>query len=139
MTLTDVQQRHIVTTLTHVDRILAEVEPLLPDASVVAASAEPATADAARLQTAVAGIRSDLAAALVELGLAARSQDRSPRRITETALQFADIALSELNERDLRGYGAMDAATARSLAGVVARLRQRVQHAQALLREQNPP
>lgn len=132
--MTDVQQRHVATTLTHVDRLLAEVETMPPEAEVATAAA-----DHARLQTAVARIRSELATALEELGIATPSQDRSPRRITETALQFADIALSELNERDLRGYGAMDPGTAAKLATVVTRLRQRVHDAQMLLRWQTRP
>ncbi len=135
MTLTDVQQRHIATTLRHVDRLLAEVEALPPDSDEATdASSELPAMQRARMQAAIGRIRRELAMALDELGIVPRETERSPRRITETALQFADIALSELNERDLRGYGSIDRHTAEQLASVVARLRERVHEALAQVR-----
>lgn len=137
MTLTENQLRHVANTLTHVDHLLDDIERLaVASHSPFAAQVGDLSPDEQRLILAsVEQFRDHMLTALDRLGIPHPAPSLSARWGIETTLQFADIALTDLNPRELRGYGELDAEGEAMVDAVVADLRTTVRHTRALLHE----
>jgi GTP-binding protein EngB required for normal cell division len=127
--LNEAQASHVRTTFVHLDTLLESVEGASRTAqsplSDVRADVPP---DAVRLlESYIATARARMLAALDRLGIARPQPKVAAHWRIETTLQFADVALSELDA--LRGYGAVDPAAAAEVAALAADLRELVRRA----------
>lgn len=137
--LNENQVRHVVSTFAHVDRLLGDIGrfargELSPFAKE---RADVSDAEARLLLAAVERVRTRLLQALDRLGLPRPAPSVSARWSAEVALRFAEIALSDLNAEQLRGYGAVDGAAAIELTALADDLRRLLDQSRALLHEQD--
>lgn len=134
------QTRYVLTAIAHVDGLLQGIERLAADErSPFGAERYDLAPDEARLLRSFTTLaRERLLAALDRLGIPRPVPTRSTRWSVDTALTFADIALSDLSARRLRGYGAVDADGARELETLAGDLRSIVARGKALLHERDP-
>lgn len=79
--------------------------------------------EARSLEDMVAVVRQRMLDALVGLGVSEPEADGSARWGVRTSLFYADMALSELTERHLRAYGAIDDGAAQAVAAAASDLR----------------
>jgi hypothetical protein len=136
--LNENQVRRVESTFWYVDDLLKSVEALtLPEPSPFAKERPDLTGDEARLLLSFVGLaRQRMLAALDRLGLPRPQQHLSARRSAGTALVFAEIALSELNTRALRGFGAVDPEVGEEMTALAADLQELMRRGAALLKEQ---
>jgi len=137
--LNENQVRRIAATFSYVDDLLKDIEALThPDPSPFARERPDLTQDEGRLLLSFVGLaRSRMLAALDRLGIPRPQQKLSARRSVSVALACADDALSELDTRSLRGYGALDPAAGEEVSALAADLQTLVHRGAALLREQD--
>jgi GTP-binding protein EngB required for normal cell division/ElaB/YqjD/DUF883 family membrane-anchored ribosome-binding protein len=138
--LNEHQVRHVLATFARVDGLLQDIERLVREELSPFANERPDVApDEARLLRAfVAQARARMLAALDHLGIPRPAPATSARWSAGTALTFADIALSEVTESTLRGYGALDPAAGAELVALAADLRALMARGKALLHEHDP-
>jgi len=138
--LNENQVRRVLSTFAHVDGLLRDVERVSRnELSPFAKERADFAPDEARLMRSfVETARARMLAALDRLGLPRPAPSTSARWSATTALTFADIALSEITEESLRGYGRVDAAAARELVALTADLRALVARGKSLLHEHDP-
>jgi hypothetical protein len=138
--LNEAQRRHVVASFAHVDRLLQDIEHLAqPDASPFASERPDLSPDESRLLLSFVRLaRGQLLAALDRLGLPRPVPTVSARWSIETALRFAEIALSELQPKTLAAYGALDAEAAADAEALAAELRRIMRRGVALLRDLEP-
>ncbi len=136
--LNEHQVRRILATFLHVDDLLKSVEALAhPDTSPFSREWPDLSPDEARLLLSfVSGARTRMLAALDRLGIPRPERHLSARRSASTALLFAQVSLSELNTRSLRGYGALDPAAGAEVTAVAADLESLMRRGMDLLYEQ---
>lgn len=136
--LNENQVRRVESTFWYVDDLLRSVEALtLPAPSPFAKERPDLTGDEARLLESFVGLaRKRMLAALDRLGIPRPQQHHSARRGVGTALLYAEIALSELDARALRGFGAVDPEAGEEITALAADLRELMRRGAALLREQ---
>lgn len=134
------QVRHVLATFAHVDGLLQDIERVARDDLSPFAKERPDFApDEARLMASfILAARARLLTALDRLGIARPTPTTSARWTASTALTFADIALSELTEDALRGFGAVDPDAAREVTALASDLRSVVARGKALLHEHDP-
>jgi hypothetical protein len=103
--LNESQVRRIQATFWYVDDLLKGVEALThPDPSPFTRERPDLSQDEARLLLSFVGLaRGRMLAALDRLGIPRPEQKLSARRSVSTSLTYAEIALSELDTRSLRG------------------------------------
>jgi GTP-binding protein EngB required for normal cell division len=129
--------RRILTTFGYVDDLLRSVDALAhPDGSPFAREHPDLSPDEARLLLSfVSGARARMIAALDRLDIPRPEQSLSARRSVSTALVCGEIALSELEARALRGYGALDPAAGAEITALASDLQSLLRRGAALLRE----
>jgi len=133
--LSDAQARHVRTTFVHLDSLLESVEAALRPASPFSRVRQDVDAtDARLLESYAAAARSRMLAALDRLGVARPEPVVAAHWSIETALQFADIALSELDAGGLRAYGAVDDEAAAEVTALAADLRELLRRAIEVVR-----
>jgi hypothetical protein len=137
--LNENQVRRVESTFWYVDDLLRSVEALtLPEPSPFAKERPDLTGDEARLLVSFVGLaRRRMLAALDRLGIPRPQQHHSARRSVGTALLYAEIALSELDARALRGFGAVDPEAGGEITALAADLRELMRQGAALLKEQD--
>jgi hypothetical protein len=130
--------RRIQATFWYVDDLLKGVEALThPDPSPFTRERPDLSQDEARLLLSFVGLaRGRMLAALDRLGIPRPEQKLSARRSVCTSLTYAEIALSELDTRSLRGYGPVDPAAGEEITALSADLQALMRRGTALLREQ---
>ncbi len=130
--------RRILSTFSYVDGLLKSVEALThPDPSPFARERPNLSQDEARLLLSFVSLaRNRMVAALDRLGIPRPEQNLSARRSVSTGLLFAEIALSELDTRSLRGYGAVNPAAGEEITALAADLQALMRRGVALLGEQ---
>jgi GTP-binding protein EngB required for normal cell division len=135
--LNEHQVRHVVSTFAHVDGLLSDIERLARDDLSPFAKERPdlAPEEARLLQSFISLARTRMLTALDRLGIPRPQPNISARWSAGTALTFADIALSEITESSLRGYGAIDPAAAAELVALATDLRGFIARGKALLHE----
>ncbi len=138
--LNENQVRRVLATFSHVDSLLREIERVShEDLSPFAQERADLAPDEARLlRSFVALARERMVGALDRLGIPRPVPGTSARWSAGTALTFADIALSEITEATLRGYGELDPAAAAELMALTADLRALMARGKALLHEHEP-
>lgn len=136
--LNESQVRRIQSTFWYVDDLLKSVEALThPDPSPISRERPDLTGDEARLLLSFVGLaRRRMLAALDQLGIPRPEQNLSARRSVGTALLFAEISLSELNSRALRGFGNVDPEAGEEITALSADLQALMRRGAALLKEQ---
>jgi hypothetical protein len=136
--LNENQVRRILSTLGHVDDLLKSVEALAhPDTSPFSRERPDLSPDEARLLLSlVSGARVRMLAALDRLGIPRPEQNLSARRSASTALLFAQVSLSELNTRSLRGYGSLEQAAGAEVTAAAADLETLMRRGMEVLQEQ---
>jgi GTP-binding protein EngB required for normal cell division len=136
--LNENQVRRINATFWYVDDLLKGVEALThPDPSPFTRERPDLSQDEARLLLSFVGLaRNRMLAALDRLGIPRPEQKLSARRSVSTGLTYAEIALSEIDTRSLRGYGAVDPAAGEEVTALSADLQTLMRRGAALLREQ---
>lgn len=136
--LNEHQVRRILATFGYVDDLLKSVEALAhPDTSPFSRERPDLSPDEARLLLSfVSGARARMLAALDRLGIPRPEQKLSAGRSASTALRFAQVSLSELNTRSLRGYGSLDQAAGGEVTAVAADLETLMRRGMDLLSEQ---
>jgi GTP-binding protein EngB required for normal cell division len=129
------QERRVASTFAHVDDLLQSVERLVHAQSTAFSREHPDISDGERrlLGSLVETARARMLEMLDHLGMPRPAAALSARWSIETALSFADIALSELNARTMEGYGKIDPESAAELGAVVSDLRDVVRRGRALL------
>ncbi len=130
--------RRIQSTFWYVDDLLQSIETLThPDPSPFSRERPDLSQDEARLLLSFVGLaRSRMLAALDRLGIPRPQQNLSARRSVATGLLYAEIALSELDTRSLRGYGAIGLAAGEEITALSADLQNLMRRGKALLGEQ---
>jgi GTP-binding protein EngB required for normal cell division len=126
----------VLSTFEHVGELLDRVTRLAREEPSAFSRERPdlSAYEARMLLALVDRLRARMLDALGLLGVAPPAPTVSARWSAITAIGFADIALAELSETSLRGYGRLDPATAAVLAGLVGDLRALVERATTLLR-----
>jgi len=134
------QTRSIIARLTYVDKLLDHLDDLARGGGSVFARERPDLTpdEGAMLVAFVQRARAELAGALDALGIPRPATDGSARWSAAVTLSFADMTVNELSESHLRGYGALDPAAARAVAGVVRQLSEVLAEGAALLHEHDP-
>jgi hypothetical protein len=130
--------RRLQATFWYVDDLLRSIEALThPDLSPFVRERPDLSQDEARMLLSFVGLaRSRMLAALDRLGIPRPEQMLSARRSVATSLLFAEISLSELETRSLRGYGALDPVAAEEITALSADLQNLMRRGKALLEEQ---
>jgi len=122
MGLGENHRRALASTLSHVDRLLLRIEAdcsgLGGPFSRIAADLSPAERGFVQAQVTVA--RARMVRAMSDLGIPMPARDVAASWSVRTALACARIALEDAAPARLRGYGALDAESARSLEGLEA-------------------
>ena len=141
MPLNIAQQRAVSATFAHVNELLEDVERL--------ARAEPNRFDrersdltpweARRLAALAAEVRARMLDALGALGIPTPEPDRSARWNAQTSFLFAGIALSELEGRSLRAYGALSEEDEERVTVLARDLSSLVEQGKQLLRGSDTP
>jgi Dynamin family len=136
--LNENQVRRIQATFWYVDDLLRGVEALThPDPSPFVRERPDLSQDEARMLLSFVSLgRNRMLAALDRLGIPRPEQKLSARRSVATSLQYAEVALSELDTRSLRGYGAVDPAAGEEITALSADLQNLMRRGKALLEEQ---
>jgi len=124
-------------TFAHVDSLLQSIERVAQaDLSPFAREQVDFSPDEARLiQSFISLARVRMLGALDQLGIARPRGKISARWSTATSLTLAEVALTELEESNLTGYGAVDADTAGELEALAADLRNLIRRARQSLQE----
>jgi len=119
------QVNRVLSTFAYVDEVLQGIERLTEarTSPFDAERSDLTDADAEFVRDLVARVRQRLLTALDQLGIARPEPRHSARWRIETSLGFIDIALSELNERTLPGYGAVNPVGAAELTALASGLR----------------
>lgn len=130
------QARMVMSTFTYVSKLLDDV--------LQVAGTDPAPfgdwrpdltpVEARDLMARMRDIRARMLEALAPLGIAAPEGDASGRWVAQTALLYADIALSELTPDGLRRYGVVDDVAGRAVDELSRELRRMVADAQEVVR-----
>jgi GTP-binding protein EngB required for normal cell division len=130
--------RRIQATFWYVDDLLRGIEALThPDASPFVRERPDLSQDEARMLLSFVSLaRNRMLAALDRLGIPRPEQKLSARRSVATALLYAEISLSELDTRSLRGYGALDPMAGEEITALSADLQSLMRRGTALLKEQ---
>jgi GTP-binding protein EngB required for normal cell division len=130
--------RRIQATFWYVDDLLRSIEALThPDPSPFVRERPDLSQDEARMLLSFVSLgRNRMLAALDRLGIPRPEQKLSARRSVSTGLLYAEIALSELDTRSLRGYGAIDPVAGEEITAVSADLQNLMRRGMALLKEQ---
>jgi GTP-binding protein EngB required for normal cell division len=130
--------RRIQATFWYVDDLLRSIEALThPDPSPFVRERPDLSQDEARMLLSFVSLaRKRMLAALDRLGIPRPEQKLSARRSVATGLLYAEISLSELDTRSLRGYGAMDPVAGEEITAVSADLQNLMRRGMALLKEQ---
>lgn len=138
--LNEHQVRRVLATFTHVDGLLQDIDRLVrEDPSPFSKERADIAPDEARLLRAFASqARARMLAALDRLRIPRPEPTNSARWSATTSLTFADIALSEITESALLGYGALDPAAGAEVLALVADLRKLMARGKALLHEHDP-
>jgi GTP-binding protein EngB required for normal cell division len=129
--LNESQRRHLLATLRHADRALADAAARLA-AGASAGPFQDHVPDASPVQAKVTGdslarFREALGKALALYGLAPPRPTVGAVWSARAALLSAEIALEDLAPRGMRGYGELSAEAAAALDGTVAELKTLVQ------------
>jgi GTP-binding protein EngB required for normal cell division len=134
------QTRHIVSTFTYVDSLLQSVERVARgDLSPFAKEQPDIARDEARLlQSFLELVRSRMLAALDRLGIPRPEHKLSARWSAETALNFAETSLTDLDGEHLKGYGSVDETVATELAALAADVRGVLRRARHVFHERDP-
>jgi len=137
--LNDHQVRRVQTTFWYVDDLLQGIEALThADPSPFVRERPDLSQEEGRLLLSFVSLaRNRMLAALDRLGIPRPEQTLSARRSVGTGLLFAEIALSELDTRSLRGYGAVDPVAGEEITALSADLQNLMQRGKALLEEQD--
>jgi len=133
------QVNRVLSTFAYVDEVLQGVErlvgtrtsPLDPERRDVS------EAEAALLRDLLERVRQQMLSALDQLGIPKPEPRHSARWRIDTSLRFIDIALSELNERTLRGYGGVSPAAATEVTAVATAVRDVVREGRSTLHDGN--
>ena len=135
-TLNDNHRRRIVSTFVYTDKLLQTVERLATAQLSPFAHEQADLGDAERrlLLALVERARQRMLTALDRLGIPRPRPTSSARWSTDTALQMAEISLSELDGETLRGYGAVSEDDALEVTAVANDLRELVERGRRLLR-----
>lgn len=130
--------RRIASTFTYVDGLLREVERLarLEPGPFAREQADVGPTEARLLLALVETARGRMLLMLEHLGLPRPKANLSARWSIVTALRFIDIALSDLTEGTLRGYGTIDTGSASEVAAASAELRGVIDRGRDLLQPQ---
>jgi hypothetical protein len=133
--LNESQRRHILTTFAHVDALLEEANRVAGgNSSPLGKEQADVTGEEARLLRSLTDVaRFRMVAALDHLAIPHPMSSLSARWSAQTALQFADLALSELGPQSLRGYGPVDPGAANELVALATEIRGIVERAIRLL------
>jgi GTP-binding protein EngB required for normal cell division len=138
--LNEFQASHVSASFAHVDELLQSIESSARAAqspfSTIRADLD---GDAVRLmESYIALARSRMLASLDRLGIPRPEPKVASSWSAETALQFADISLSELDAGTLRGYGPVDATVAEEVTALAADLRELLRRAREVLHDADP-
>jgi len=116
--------RRIQATFWYVDDLLQSIEALThPDPSPFVRERPDLSQDEGRMLLSFVSLaRNRMLAALDRLGIPRPEQKLSARRSVSTSLLYAEISLSELDTRSLRGYGAVDSVAGEEITAVSADL-----------------
>lgn len=138
--LNEFQAGHIKASFAHVDELLQSVEnAAYVEQSPFSTTRADLDADTVRLMQSYIGLaRSRMLASLDRLGIPRPEPKVAASWSADTALQFADISLSELDAGTLRGYGPVDGAAAAEVTALAADLRELLRRARDLLHEADP-
>jgi len=130
--------RRIQATFWYVDDLLRAIEALShPDPSPFVRERPDLSQDEARMLLSFVGLaRNRMLAALDRLGIPRPEQTLSARRSAGTGFLFAEIALSELDSRSLRGYGELAAPAGEEITALSADLQSLMRRGKAHLEEQ---
>jgi len=133
------QARHVLSVLRHLDDLLDSVAGLTyPDTSPFSATRPDfAEHEAALLRAAIVAARTDIVESLAQLGLPRPDPYLSARHSAEVTIRFAEIALADLGEPVMRGYGPLTPEVADRLRSLGEHLRILFRRAVALLHEQD--
>jgi GTP-binding protein EngB required for normal cell division len=122
--LNEAQRRRVRTTLARVDELLEQVQRSLAASPEGGAPFSREIADSTPLQSKViadftARARALMLEALQRLGVDLPAREVSALWAARVALRSAQVAASELDPRDLRGYGTLGDEAARELSGTI--------------------
>jgi GTP-binding protein EngB required for normal cell division len=136
--LNENQVRRVLSSFSYVGDLLKSIEALThPDPSPFARERPDLSQDEARLLLSFVSLAwTRMLAALDRLGIPRPEQSLSARRSVSTALLFAEDALSELDARSLKGFGAVDPAAGEEITALSADLQNLMRRGAALLREE---
>ncbi|MDE3151237.1 MAG: dynamin family protein [Gemmatimonadota bacterium] len=136
MPLNASQRRNVSATFSYVDGLLRKIERVAAGEPSPFAAERPdlGPAEVRLLDAVVRSVRDRMLLALDRLGIPRPRAALSARWSVETTLNFADIAVSELNETTLRGYGALDPSDGAEVAAVGADLRRALSRGRDLFR-----
>lgn len=131
------QARHVLAVFQHIDSLLRSAETAARgDGSPFSRlRADLADSESALLRSAIGAARTRMLAALEHLGLKPAPASLSARWDAEVQLGFAEIAVADLAESTLRGYGNVSPEAAAQLADVAEYLRVLLQRGGAVLHE----
>jgi len=125
--LNESQARRLRVTCQYVDRLLGEIEALLNAAASKAAFPkyipDVSPADRRTIEDYIARIRAQLIRVLSGQGIAPEPPEIPARRAVRANLTGIDIAVEELRPKYMAGFGAVDAAVAVELDGIVGEMR----------------
>ncbi len=136
MSLNDSQRRAVSATFAQVNDLLEDVERLARSESngFSRERSDLTASEAERLTVLTAQVRERMLEALANLSIPPPEPDGSARWSAQTAFLFAGIALSELQGRRLRAYGALTEDDEEHVTALARDLRRLVEQGQALLR-----
>ncbi|HEY7236717.1 MAG TPA: dynamin family protein [Gemmatimonadaceae bacterium] len=134
--LNESHQRRILSTFVYADKLLQTIERLAASKPSPFAHEQPdlTEAESRLLLALVDRARQRMLAALDRFGIPRPRATNSSRWSADTALQFADISISELDAGTLRGYGRVDEQDALEVAAVANDLRELIERGRRLLR-----
>ena len=130
-------QRRLRATLQHIDNLLSDVDAILNSRDSGALFpryvVDFASSQQVLLQSGIAQIRGRLVQAMKDNKVAVAPPSISAVQAIRSALNFIDIAVTELRPRSMRGYGAVPPEAAAQLDRTVDQLDQLVHQVDALL------
>ncbi|MGH7669054.1 MAG: dynamin family protein [Gemmatimonadaceae bacterium] len=130
------QRRNVSSTFSYVDGLLRKIEHAIAGEGSPFAPERPdiGPGESRLLGALVQGVRQRMLLALDRLGIPRPRPALSARWSVETTFNFADIAIAELNEASLRGYGTLDPAAAAEVTAVAGDLRRVLERGHELFR-----
>ncbi|MGZ3332370.1 MAG: hypothetical protein ACXU9O_13885 [Gemmatimonadaceae bacterium] len=133
------QIRHVLSVMSQVDSVLANIERLADssDSPFAREARDLSVVERRAIQDLVARLRSGMAEVLAALGIPSARKDMSARWSIESALRVADVSFSDLGGRRLQGYGELDPVTADLVAKLSLELRRITEQGIFMLRQRS--